>query len=221
MERAIDTPLRPKASTRRWRSRARLAAAVMASLLLHWLLQQGLARTVIDVRPLEGLFPDQEPSYRPELATDFPLHDESSTREAFAHERPLDVPIAIDAAAPASARGAIRDGERAVAEMPLEEGVEAPDVVATRIDRPSLEAFAPSPAALQEPERIIAALPEGETAAETMPTVVGSAAEATALTPRRERQSAIVGPAVAATQAIVAERSRAAAAADSPRGARL
>jgi hypothetical protein len=122
----IDTPLRPKASTRRWRSRARLAAAVMASLLLHWLLQQGLARTVIDVRPLDGLFPDQEPSYRPELATDFPLHDESSTREAFAHERPLDVPIAIDAAAPASARGAIRDGERAVAEMPLEEGVEEP-----------------------------------------------------------------------------------------------
>jgi hypothetical protein len=216
MERAIDTPLRPKASTRRWRSRARLAAAVMASLLLHWLLQQGLARTVIAVRPLEGLFPDQEPSYRPELATDFPLHDESSTREAFAHERPLDVPIAIDAAAPASARGAIRDGERAVAEMPLEEGVEAPDVVATRIDRPSLEALAPSPAALQEPERIVAALPEGETAAETMPTVVGSAAEAPALTPRRERQSAIAGPALTATPAIVAERSRAAAAADSP-----
>ena len=150
---AIDTPLRPKASTRRWRSRARLAAAVMASLLLHWLLQQGLARTVIAVRPFDGLFPDQEPSYRPELATDFPLHDESSTREAFAHERPLDVPIAIDAAAPASARGAIRDGERAVAEMPLEEAVEAPDVVATRIDRPSLEAPVPSPAAIEGPER--------------------------------------------------------------------
>ena len=30
MERAIDTPLRPKASTRRWRSRARLAAAVVS-----------------------------------------------------------------------------------------------------------------------------------------------------------------------------------------------
>ena len=213
---AIDTPLRPKASTRRWRSRARLAAAVMASLLLHWLLQQGLARTVIAVRPLDGLFPDQEPSYRPELATDFPLHDESSTREAFAHERPLDVPIAIDAAAPASARGAIRDGERAVAEMPLEEAVEAPDVVATRIDRPSLEAPVPSPAAIEGPERIVAALPEGETAAETMPTVVGSDAEAPALTPRRERQSAIAGPALTATPALVAERSRAAAAADSP-----
>ena len=207
---AIDTPLRPKASTRRWRSRARLAAAVMASLLLHWLLQQGLARTVIAVRPLDGLFPDQEPSYRPELATDFPLHDESSTREAFAHERPLDVPIAIDAAAPASARGAIRDGERAVAEMPLEEAVEAPDVVATRIDRPSLEAPVPSPAAIEGPERIVAALPEGETAAETMPTVVGSDAEAPALTPRRERPSTIAGPAAPA------ERSRAAAAADSP-----
>ena len=213
---AIDTPLRPKASTRRWRSRARLAAAVMASLLLHWLLQQGLARTVIAVRPLDGLFPDQEPSYRPELATDFPLHDESSTREAFAHERPLDVPIAIDAAAPASARGAIRDGERAVAEMPLEEAVEEPDVVATRIDRPSLEALVPSPATIQGPERIVAALPEGETAAETMPTVVGSDAEAPALTPRRERQSAIAGPALTATPALVAERSRAAAAADSP-----
>jgi hypothetical protein len=213
---AIDTPLRPKASTRRWRSRARLAAAVMASLLLHWLLQQGLARTVIAVRPLDGLFPDQEPSYRPELATDFPLHDESSTREAFAHERPLDVPIAIDAAAPASARGAIRDGERAVAEMPLEEAVEAPDVVATRIDRPSLEALAPSPAAIEGPERIVAALPEGETAAETMPTVVGSDAEAPALKPRRERQSAIAGPAAPAVMATMAERSRAAAAADSP-----
>ena len=213
---AIDTPLRPKASTRRGRSRARLAAAVMASLLLHWLLQQGLARTVIAVRPLDGLFPDQEPSYRPELATDFPLHDESSTREAFAHERPLDVPIAIDAAAPASARGAIRDGERAVAEMPLEEAVEAPDVVATRIDRPSLEALAPSPAAIEGPERIVAALPEGETAAETMPTVVGSDAEAPALKPRRERQSAIAGPAAPAVMATMAERSRAAAAADSP-----
>jgi hypothetical protein len=213
---AIDTPLRPKASPRRWRSRARLAAAVMASLLLHWLLQQGLARTVIAVRPLDGLFPDQEPSYRPELATDFPLHDESSTREAFAHERPLDVPIAIDAAAPASARGAIRDGERAVAEMPLEEAVEAPDVVATRIDRPSLEALAPSPAAIEGPERIVAALPEGETAAETMPTVVGSDAEAPALKPRRERQSAIAGPAAPAVMATMAERSRAAAAADSP-----
>ena len=213
---AIDTPLRPKASTRRWRSRARLAAAVMASLLLHWLLQQGLARTVIAVRPLDGLFPDQEPSYRPELATDFPLHDESSTREAFAHERPLDVPIAIDAAAPASARGAIRDGERAVAEMPLEEAVEEPDVVATRIDRPSLEAPVPSPAAIQGPERIVAALPEVETAAETMPTVVGSDAEAPALTPRRERQSAIAGPAAPAVMATMAERSRAAAAADSP-----
>jgi hypothetical protein len=213
---AIDTPLRPKASTRRWRSRARLAAAVMASLLLHWLLQQGLARTVIAVRPLDGLFPDQEPSYRPELATDFPLQDESSSREAFAHERPIDVPIAIDAAAPASARGAIRDGERAVAEMPLEEAVEAPDVVATRIDRPSLEALAPIPAAIQAPERIVAALPEGETAAETMPTVVGSDAEAQALTPRRERQSAIAGPAVPAVMATMAERSRAAAAADSP-----
>jgi len=213
---AIDTPLRPKASTRRWRSRARLAAAVMASLLLHWLLQQGLARTVIAVRPLDGLFPDQEPSYRPELATDFPLHDESSSREAFAHERPLDVPIAIDAAAPASARGAIRDGERAVAEMPLEEAVEAPDVVATRIDRPSLEALAPSPAAIEGPERIVAALPEGETAAETMPTVVGSDAEAPALKPRRERQSAIAGPAAPAVMATMAERSRAAAAADSP-----
>ena len=215
----IDTPLLPKASTRRWRSRARLAAAVMASLLLHWLLQQGLARTVIDVRPLDGLFPDKEPSYRPELATDFPLHDESSTREAFAHERPLDVPIAIDAAAPASARGAIRDGERAVADMPLDEGVEAPDVVATRIDRPSLEAPSPSPAAFQEPERIAAALPEGETAAEAMPMVVGSDAEAPALTPRRERQSAIAAPAVPAApavMAIMAERSRAAAAADSP-----
>jgi hypothetical protein len=188
----------------------------MASLLLHWLLQQGLARTVIAVRPLDGLFPDQEPSYRPELATDFPLHDESSTREAFAHERPLDVPIAIDAAAPASARGAIRDGERAVAEMPLEEAVEAPDVVATRIDRPSLEALAPSPAAIEGPERIVAALPEGETAAETMPTVVGSDAEAPALKPRRERQSAIAGPAAPAVMATMAERSRAAAAADSP-----
>ena len=213
---AIDTPLRPKASTRRWRSRARLAAAVMASLLLHWLLQQGLARTVIAVRPLDGLFADREPSYRPELATDFPLHDESSSREAFAHERPIDVPIAIDAAAPASARGAIRDGERAVAEMPLEEGVEAPDVVATRIDRPSLEAAVPSPAAIQGPERIVAALPEVETAAETMPTVVGSDAEAPALTPRRERQSAIAGPAAPAVMATMAERSRAAAAADSP-----
>ena len=216
---AIDTPLRPKASTRRWRSRARLAAAVMASLLLHWLLQQGLARTVIAVRPFDGLFPDQEPSYRPELATDFPLHDESSTREAFAHERPLDVPIAIDAAAPASARGAIRDGERAVAEMPLEEAVEAPDVVATRIDRPSLEAPVPSPAAIEGPERIVAALPEGETAAETMPTVVGSDAEAPALTPRRERPSTIAGPAAPAApvvMATMAERSRAAAAADSP-----
>lgn len=215
----IDTPLRPKASTRRWRSRARLAAAVMASLLLHWLLQQGLARTVIDVRPLDGLFPNQEPSYRPELATDFPLHDESSTREAFAHERPLDVPIAIDAAAPASARGAIRDGERAVAEMPLEEAPEAPDVVATRIDRPNFEASAPSPAALPEPERIVAALPEVETAAEAMPTVVGSDAETPALTPRRERPSGIagpVGPAGPAVMATMAERSRAAAAADSP-----
>ena len=216
MKRPIDTPLRPKASTRRWRSRARLAAAVMASLLLHWLLQQGLARTVINVRPLDGLFPDQEPSYRPELATDFPLHDDSPVRESFAHERPLDVPIAIEAAAPASGRGPLRDGERSVADMPVEEDAETPDVSATRIDRPSLEALAPSPAALQEPERIVAALPEGETAAETMPTVVGSAAEAPALTPRRERQSGIAGPAVPATPAIMAERSRAAAADDSP-----
>jgi hypothetical protein len=216
MKRPIDTPLRPKASTRRWRSRARLAAAVMASLLLHWLLQQGLARTVINVRPLDGLFPDQEPSFSPELAADFPLHDDSPVRESFAHERPLDVPIAIDAAAPASGRGPLRDGERSVADMPVEEDAETPDVSATRIDRPSLEALAPSPAALQEPERIVAALPEGETAAETMPTVVGSAAEAPALTPRRERQSGIAGPAVPATPAIVAERSRAAAADDSP-----
>ena len=209
----IDTPLRPKASTRRWRSRARLAAAVMASLLLHWLLQQGLARTVIDVRPLDGLFPDQEPSYRPEMATDFPLHDESSTREAFAHERPLDVPIAVDAAAPASARGAISDGERAVAEVPLEEAAEAPDVVATRIDRPNFEASTPSLAALQEPERIAVAMPEGETAAEAMPTVVGSDTETPALTPRRERPSGIAGPAVPAT---MVERSRAEAAVDGP-----
>lgn len=216
MKRPIDTPLRPKASTHRWRSRARLATAVMASLLLHWLLQQGLARTVIDVRPLDGLFPDQEPSYRPELATDFPLHDESSTREAFAHERPLDVPIAIDAAAPASARGPLRDGERSVADMPVEEDAETPDVSATRIDRPSLEALALSPAALEEPERIVAALPEGETSAETMPAVVGSADEALALTPRRERQSGIAGPEVAASPVMVAERSRAAATADSP-----
>lgn len=216
MKRPIDTPLRPKASTRRWRSRARLAAAVMASLLLHWLLQQGLARTVINVRPLDGLFANEEPSFSPELAADFPLHDDSPVRESFAHERPLDVPIAIEAAAPASARGAIGAGERAVAEMPLEEAVEAPDVVATRIDRPTLEAPGPIPAALQEPERIVAALPEGETAAETMPTVVGRAAEALALTPRRERQSGIAGPAVTATPAIVAERSRAAAAAESP-----
>ncbi len=210
MSLAIDTPLRPKASTRHWRSRARLAAAVMASLLLHWLLQQGLARTVINVRPLDGLFPDEQPSFSPELAADFPLHDDRPMRESFAHERPLDVPIAIEAAAPASARGPLRDGERAVADMTVEEDAETPDVSATRIDRPILEVPGPIPAALREPERIAAAVSEAETAAEAMPTVVGSDAEEPALMPRMERRNGTAGPAV------VAERSRRVSDADGP-----
>jgi hypothetical protein len=207
---AIDTPLPAKASSRRWRSRARLAAAVMASFLLHWLLQQGLARTVIAVRPLEDLFPDKEASSRPDLASDFPLHDESTTRESFAHEIPLDVPIALDAAASASSRGTLRDAERAVAERPVEESVETPEVGATRIDRPHSEVLNPSPSEPGEPERVRARVPEAATAAEGMPAIVGSEADEPAVTPRRERPSVLAGPAVSTA------RSRGATDADSP-----
>ena len=197
---AIDnlrSPLPPTlASNRRWRSRARLALAVIASLALHWLLQQGLARTVIAVRPLDGMLAEREPSYRPELASDFPLHDETATREAFAHERPLDVPIAIDAAAPASARGPLREGERAVAEGAVAEEAEAPDVAASRIDRPVFDTPVPGPAALGDAERSGAEMPAGSAAAETLPAVVGSDAADAPAAARRERSSASDEPAV-------------------------
>ena len=192
---AIDNPRPTLTSTRRWRSRARLALAVIASLALHWLLQQGLARTVIAVRPLDGLLAKREPSYRPELASDFPLHDETATREAFAHERPLDVPIAIDAAAPASARGPLREGERAVAEGAVAEEAEAPEVAATRIDRPVFKPPVPGPAALGDPERIGAEMAEGSAAAEALPAVVGSDAAEAPAAARRERSSTSDEPA--------------------------
>ncbi|MSR26910.1 MAG: hypothetical protein EXS06_07820, partial [Planctomycetaceae bacterium] len=197
---AIDNPRPPLASTlastRRWRSRARLALAVIASLALHWLLQQGLTRTVIAVRPLDGLLAEREPSYRPELASDFPLHDVTATREAFAHERPLDIPIAIDAAAPASARGPLREGERAVAEGAVAEEAEAPDVAATRIDRPVFEPPVPGPEAFGDLERIGAEMAEGSAAAETLRAVVGSDAAEAPAAARRERSSTSDEPAV-------------------------
>lgn len=193
---AIDNPRPTLTSTRRWRSRARLALAVIASLALHWLLQQGLARTVIAVRPLDGLLAEREPSYRPELASDFPLHDEKATREAFAHERPLDVPIASDAAAPASARGPLRAGERAVAEGAVAEEAETPDVAATRIDRPGFDTPVPGPAALGDPERIGAEMAAGSAAADPLPAVVGSDAVAAPAAARRERSSTSDEPAV-------------------------
>ena len=193
---AIDNPRPTLTSTRRWRSRARLALAVIASLALHWLLQQGLARTVIAVRPLDGLLAEREPSYRPELASDFPLHDEKATREAFAHERPLDVPIASDAAAPASARGPLRAGERAVAEGAVAEEAETPDVAATRIDRPGFDTPVPGPAALGDPERIGAEMAAGSAAADPLPAVVGSDAVEAPAAARRERSSTSDEPAV-------------------------
>jgi len=192
----------PEAATRRFRSRARLAAAVIVSLLLHGLLQQGLARSVISVRPVDGLFPAEAPSWRPELATDFPLRDESATRESYPHERSLDVPIAIDTAASASARGGLRDQERVVTEMPAEEESESPEVSATRIDRPVVEPPASGPAALREPERWEAAVPSAATAVESTPVIVGSDDEAPLLAPRRERSRGGDEPAV------VPERSR-------------
>lgn len=207
---AIDSPLPAKASSRRWRSRARLAAAAMASLLLHWLLQQGLARTVIAVRPLDGLFPDKEASYRPGSASDFPLQDESTIRDSFAHEIPLDVSMAIDAAASSSSRGTLRDAERAVAERPVEEFVETPEVGATRIDRPHIEALTPTPSEPGEPERVEATVPEAATAADGMPAIVGREADEPAMTPRRGRPSVLAGPAVSTTLA------QGAADADSP-----
>jgi len=193
---AIDNPRPTLTSTRRWRSRARLALAVIASLALHWLLQQGLARTVIAVRPLDGLLAEREPSYRPELASDFPLHDEKATREAFAHERPLDVPIASDAAAPASARGPLRAGERAVAEGAVAEEAETPDVAATRIDRPVFDTPVPGPAALGDPQRSGAEMAAGSAAADPLPAVVGTDAVEAPAAARRERSSTSDEPAV-------------------------
>ncbi len=152
---------------RRWRGRVRLAVAVVASLFLHWLLQQGLARTVLDIQPLEGLFPEREPSFRPELAADFPLHDDVSKRDSFAHEVPLEVPLAVDAAAPAAARGPGRDGQRALERDSVAEVPETPAAVAGRIDRPAIAAEKAVPTEVSAPDRIAAVVPAAVTAAES------------------------------------------------------
>lgn len=191
-----DTPRPTKPLSRHWRSRGRFAAAVMASLLVHWLLQQGLARTAIDIRPLDRLFPENEASYRPDLSADFPLRDESTTRESYAHERPLDVPIAVDAAAPVSAKGVVRAGERVVDETLPPEMVEAPDVSATRIERPTVEVAAVEPDSVRGPDRSESDLPAASTAAETLPVVIGEEADVFRPVPRRERPGAFEEPTV-------------------------
>ena len=193
---AIDNPRPADMRQRRWRSRGRLAAAVMASLLLHWLLQRGLARTVIDGHSSDRLSPEKEASYSPDLASDFPLRDESSARESYAHERPLEMPIAVDAAAPASVSGVLRDGERAVAEASPEEFAEAPDVSATRVDRPAVNVPAAEPGALRGPERNKADLPSSATEAVALPAVVGIDEAEPAPSPRRDRASVAEGAAV-------------------------
>ena len=192
-----DTPQPATPSSRHWRNRGRLAVAVMASLLVHWLLQQGLARTAIDVRPLDRLFPEKEPSYRPDLASDFPLRDDSTTRESYAHERPLDVPIAVDAAAPVSARQIIREGEPTVEDTSPAEVAESPDVSVTRIDRPALDVAAAEPESVREPERSDSELPASSTAAEALSAVIGDEADTLPPVPRRERPGAVEEPAVA------------------------
>jgi hypothetical protein len=75
--------------------------ALVASVGIHWLLQQGLARTVLDIRPLEGLLPLPSTAPPEVAAADFPLRIDPSQRASFAHEQPLEMPLAIDAAAPA------------------------------------------------------------------------------------------------------------------------
>ena len=172
-----DLPLQPLPAprpVRRWRGRVRLAAAIVASLLVHWLLQQGLARTVLDIRPLDGLFPDREPSFKPEVATDFPLQDDTSRRESFAHEQPLEVALAVDAAAPAAVRGVGREGKRGIEPEALPELPEAPDVSAERIDRPATIPDAAVPGEVSAPLRAEAVVPEPVTTAETTEMTVGT-----------------------------------------------
>jgi len=178
--------------------------ALVASVGIHWLLQQGLARTALDIRPLEGLLPVKSSPPKEMKAADFPLRIDPSQRASFAHEQPLEMPLAIDAAAPAGIRGTGREAERAVTPEVPGELPETPDVMAESIDRPVVAVGPALPTTVAAPERAAAIVPEGVAVAEATEMTVGSDEELAWALARRDpvagakraldRESEAVGP---------------------------
>ncbi|MFM7248517.1 MAG: hypothetical protein ACKO5R_01295 [Planctomycetaceae bacterium] len=158
---AAPAPLPLAAPSRRWRSRLRLTAAVLASLGLHAALQRSLERITLSVRPADDAARDPGPLFRPELATDFPLQDDPRVREEAVHERPIDAPLPAEAAA----RPLEREPDRVAAALEAPAPEAPPEVAATPVPRPAPTAGEAVPAEPKGVERDApAALPADEAA---------------------------------------------------------
>lgn len=158
-------------SSRRWRGRARFALALLGSLLLHAGLKRGLERTTLGTRPAGELLAPWQRDYAPALASDFPLQDDSRTRDSLPHEQPIEAaPDSVEAAPPGrrADRGAVIGP--AASTMPGD----VPDVPAEAIDRKALASERVTPAPIDSEPRALephlaATLPEGESSAEIAP----------------------------------------------------